>query len=123
MLQTDITELYEVPSDVKVIFNNACYDCHSNNTRYPWYSFIQPGAWFMNNHILSGKKELNFSDFGSYSARRRQSKLKAINDAIKDRTMPLWSYSFMHRDARLSKVQILVLTTWITKTIDSLSVP
>ncbi|MBS1753933.1 MAG: heme-binding domain-containing protein [Bacteroidetes bacterium] len=97
-----IEKLYNVPDSVMVILKSACYDCHSNNTRYPWYSNIQPVALFLNMHIVDGKKELNFDEFGSYSTRRQQSKLKAIASQVRDREMPLRSYSIMHKNARLT---------------------
>ena len=65
VLPTDITRMVTIPAEVKAILEVACYDCHSNNTRYPWYANIQPGGWWLANHIKKGKKELNFSEFGS----------------------------------------------------------
>jgi hypothetical protein len=97
-----IEKLYPVPDSVMSILKSACYDCHSNNTHYPWYSNIQPVSLFLNRHIVEGKKELNFDEFGSYSTRRQQSKLKAIASQVRDREMPLRSYSIMHKNARLT---------------------
>src|SRR5882757_5805732 len=110
---TDIVRIYTVPSGVQAIFQNACYDCHSNNTRYPWYSFIQPGGWRMASHIKKGKTDLNFSEFGSYSKRRQQSKLQSIANSITDGTMPLSSYTFLHKNARLSQNEKELLLDWI----------
>ena len=75
VMQTDIQRIYIVPGKVLAVLQNSCYDCHSNNTQYPWYSFIQPGAWWMASHIRKGKADLNFSEFGAYSNRKQQSKL------------------------------------------------
>jgi len=118
---TDIVRVYIVPSGVQAIFQNACYDCHSNNTRYPWYSFIQPGGWWMASHIKKGKTDLNFSEFGSYSKRRQQSKLQSIANSITDATMPLSSYTFLHKNARLSQNEKELLLNWIKTKKDSLS--
>ena len=67
----DITAKYAVPDDVKAILKTSCYDCHSNNTNYPWYSNIQPVAWWLKDHIDEGKRELNFSEFASYRIGRQ----------------------------------------------------
>ena len=56
-----------MPDSVKVILQNACYDCHSNNTRYPWYVNIQPVGWWMSGHIADARDGLNFSEFGGYT--------------------------------------------------------
>ena len=91
--------IYQVPANVEGILQNACYDCHSNNTSYPWYSNIQPMAWMMARHIKNGKEKLNFSGFGSNTTRRQISKLKGIANQIKDDEMPLSSYKMMHKKA------------------------
>ncbi|MBC7417941.1 MAG: heme-binding domain-containing protein [Pedobacter sp.] len=112
-----IAKVVTVPADVAMILKTACYDCHSNYTKYPWYANIQPIAWVLANHIKDGKSELNFSEFGSYSARRQKSKLSAVADAIKDKTMPLTSYTLIHNEARLSKKQKELVISWVDKTL------
>lgn len=92
----------KVPANVAAILKVSCYDCHSNNTRYPWYSELQPGAWFMARHIKKGKEELNFDEFNNYSERRKKAKIKSIISQIEKDEMPLKSYRMMHGNARLS---------------------
>lgn len=92
----------KVPASVAAILKVSCYDCHSNNTRYPWYSELQPGAWFMARHIKKGKEELNFDEFNNYSKRRKKAKIKSIISQIEKEEMPLKSYRMMHGNARLS---------------------
>ena len=92
----------KVPANVAAILKVSCYDCHSNNTRYPWYSELQPGAWFMARHITKGKEELNFDEFNNYSKRRKKAKIKSIISQIEKDKMPLKSYRMMHGNARLS---------------------
>jgi hypothetical protein len=121
ILPTDFSKIYVVPDSVQSILQTACYDCHSNNTTYPWYSNIQPMAWMMARHIKNGKDKLNFSDFGSYTSRRQVSKLKGIGNQIKDDEMPLSSYKMMHKNARLSQAEKALLFDWMNKTADSLS--
>ena len=92
----------KVPANVAAILKVSCYDCHSNNSRYPWYSELQPGAWFMARHIKKGKEELNFDEFDDYSKRRKKAKIKSIISQIEKDEMPLRSYRMMHGNARLS---------------------
>lgn len=92
----------KVPANVAAILKVSCYDCHSNNTRYPWYSELQPGAWFMAQHIKKGRDELNFDEFNNYSKRRKKAKIKSIISQIEKDEMPLKSYRMMHGNARLS---------------------
>ena len=114
-LQTDITRVYPVPANIQALFKSACYDCHSNNTRYPWYSHIQPVGWWLTHHINEGKEELNFSDFGSYSFKRRMSKLRSIENSINDGSMPLLSYTLLHKDARLTEEEKRLIIAWLGK--------
>ena len=92
----------KVPANVAAILKVSCYDCHSNNTRYPWYSELQPGAWVMAQHIKKGRDELNFDEFNNYSKRRKKAKIKSIISQIEKDEMPLRSYRMMHGNARLS---------------------
>jgi len=121
VLPTDFAKVYAVPKNVQSILQNACYDCHGNNTTYPWYSNIQPVAWMMKRHIDNGKDKLNFSEFDSYSSRRRISKLKGIANQIKDDEMPLSSYKMMHTKANFTKEEKGLIRDWMNKTADSLS--
>ena len=122
VLQTDITGTFTVPANVKSILEVACYDCHSNNTRYPWYANIQPGGWWLAKHIKDGKEELNFNDFGSYSRRRQINKLRSIANSITDGAMPLPSYTLLHKNARLTKDQKTLIIEWAGKLKDSLTI-
>jgi len=120
ILATDISKKVIVPENVQQILRTACYDCHSNNTNYPWYSKIQPIGWLLASHIRKGKAELNFSDFGSYSLRRQKSKLNGIANSVRDDKMPLSSYTLMHKEARLSEEDKKLIIDWATRTKDSI---
>ena len=120
VLPTDISKTVSVPENVKQILRTSCYDCHSNNTNYPWYNYMQPTAWILANHIKHGKKDLNFSEFGSYSIRKQQSKFKSIASQIKDGEMPLASYTLIHRNARLTTEQKKLIIDWAQNAKDSL---
>jgi hypothetical protein len=115
----DISTLVSVAGSVMSLLHRACYDCHSNNTGYPWYMNVQPMGWLMAKHVREGKEELNFSEFAGYSRRRQVSKLKAIGSSVKDGTMPLPSYTLMHADARLSGLEKKIIINWVTQTMDS----
>jgi hypothetical protein len=121
VLPIHITKLYNVPSNVKTILQTSCYDCHSNNTKYPWYSYIQPVRMFMDSHIKEGKENLNFSEFGNYSERKQGNKLEQIVKQIKADEMPLASYTLIHKNAILTQENKKVLINWIERTRDSVS--
>lgn len=119
-LATDISKSVIMPNKVQSVLENACYDCHSNNTNYPWYSKIQPVRWMMDRHVKEAKEEINFSEFGSYSTRSKISKLKGIASSIKDNDMPLSSYRLMHKSANLSESEKNLIINWALQTSDSL---
>ena len=103
---------YPVPQEVKVILEHACYDCHSNNTVYPWYVNVQPAGWWMQWHINDGKRHLNFSEFGTYSEKKAKEKYGDIEDEVFNGEMPLDSYVWLHRDTRLTAEQTKVVVDW-----------
>ena len=107
-----ITAIHPVPENVQQILKVSCYDCHSNTTYYPWYNTIQPVAWFLEKHVIDGKKELNFSEFATYAPYRRYKKFKEIQEQVKEDEMPLFSYTIPHRDAALSADQKSALINW-----------
>jgi len=114
---SDFMTAYVVSKQAEIVFKTSCYDCHSNHTDYPWYHEIQPVGRMLEKHITDGKKELNFSEFGLYSSRKQKSALTAIANQIKDGEMPLWSYTLMHRNAKLSEKDKAILLLWLDKMI------
>lgn len=107
----DITHSVQVPDSVMGLLKIACYDCHSNYTRYPWYSKITPVNWWLNNHINEGKRKLNFSEFtGSY--KRKMKKLDETGELTEKHEMPIGSYLWIHKDARLDKAQRQLIIDW-----------
>lgn len=117
----DFTSIYKVPKNVETILRTSCYDCHSNNTYYPWYSYIQPVRFFMESHIKEGKENLNFNEWGNYSDRKQNNKLDRIAKQIKSNEMPLSSYTMIHKNAILTASQKKEVLDWINKTKDSIS--
>jgi len=110
--KNDITLHYPVPDTVLAILKTSCYDCHSNNTRYPWYNRVQPVAWWLNSHVREGKRELNFSEFASYPLVKQAKKLKNTVKQVKGGGMPLDSYLWIHKDAKLEQGQKDTLIQW-----------
>jgi len=108
----NITKAYATSEDVQNILAKACYDCHSNNTRYPWYAKIQPVDWWLANHVEEGKEHLNFDAFVSYKPARQYHSMKECIDEVKDGDMPLGSYTLIHTDAKLSDAQKQTLLNW-----------
>lgn len=110
--QNDIRVHYSVPANVESVLKRACYDCHSNNTNYPWYANIQPVLWWLQDHIEEGKEELNFSEFATYSAKKADHKLDEVIEMVEEEEMPLESYTYIHKDAVLSSSEKKLLMDW-----------
>lgn len=107
-----ISKALLVPDNISGILKTSCYDCHSNNTVYPWYSKIQPVDWWMTGHIKDGKEELNFDEFANYNLRRQYHKLEEIQEMVETEKMPLNSYTWIHKDAILSAKQKQNVVNW-----------
>ncbi|MDO5615048.1 MAG: heme-binding domain-containing protein [Cruoricaptor ignavus] len=101
----DFLSVKNPPENIATNIRNACYDCHSNETKYPWYSTVQPVAWLLKNHIDEGRRELNFSTFATYEPKRQARKLEESAEMIENGKMPMDSYLITHADARLSDAQ------------------
>jgi hypothetical protein len=109
-----IATQYTVPDTVAEILAVACNNCHSNNTRYPWYNKVQPIAWWLNDHINEGKQHLNFDEFTTYSLKRQDHKLKDFITSQKEGWMPLDSYTWIHKESKLTNGQKKTLIDWAT---------
>lgn len=113
-----IATKYIMPQEVKEIFAKACDDCHSNNTRYPWYSNFQPVAWWLNNHVVDGKRHLNMSELGARKINLQNHKLEEIIEMVDKGEMPLKSYTWVHKDAILTDVEKNWLINWAKSAMD-----
>lgn len=102
----------EVPENVKSILVRSCGDCHTNETKYPWYSKISPSSWFLADHISEGRKHLNFSVWNTYELRRKNKKLDEICEQVESKEMPLPSYLWIHWDAKLAEDEVKTLCEW-----------
>ncbi len=100
---------------IQVLIFKACADCHSNNTKYPWYSQISPVNFWMKDHVDEGKKHLNFSEWSAYSVKKKAHKLKEIYEEVAEKEMPLNSYTWTHREAKLTPKEIKLIVNWAKK--------
>ncbi|MBK7876346.1 MAG: heme-binding domain-containing protein [Planctomycetes bacterium] len=101
------------PADVKAILRRACYDCHSNETNWPWYAYVAPVSWLVQHDVEEGRGELNFSIWGNYDAGRRLSKASSALEEIDEGRMPLAPYLALHADAKLSPEDVAALKKWV----------
>jgi uncharacterized membrane protein len=107
-----ISNKYAVPTSINDIMQKACYDCHSNNTVYPWYANIQPVGFWLDDHVKDGKGELNFSEFLTYSPKKARHKMEEVVEQVKESEMPLNSYTWIHRDADLTPDERTEIVAW-----------
>lgn len=115
-----IATKYAVPEDVASILNKACNDCHTNNTKYPWYSNVQPVAWWLDKHVKDGKKHLNFSEYTNKRPRYMYHKMEEVIEMVKEGEMPLASYTWIHKDAILTEAEKTKLYDWANAVMDTL---
>jgi heme-binding protein len=101
-----------VPFGVSAVFARSCDDCHSNKTNWRWYTYIAPVSWLTVGHVNDGRAELNFSEWGRYGTRMKETRLNAICDQCKRGNMPLTSYARVHREVRLSADEVRMICEW-----------
>ena len=116
----DISKQYPVPQDVEFILAKACRDCHSNNTRYPRYNNIQPVSWWLDNHVHDGKRGLDFSEFKTYRISKQFKRMNDCINLVKKNSMPLDSYTWIHKDAILTDAEKQKLFDWCNSVKDSI---
>lgn len=109
----DFMALESPPENVSEILTNACYDCHSYETKFPWYSEVAPFSWWLAHHIDEGREHLNLSLWGEYPAKRKRHKLKDMIEEVDEGEMPLNSYTWAHRDAKLTEDEKHELIGWL----------
>ena len=101
----DFLSLVDVPAELEVLIQNNCYDCHSNQPKYPWYAKVAPVSFWINDHIEEGSGHLNFSEWATYSAKKKAHKMEECYEEIEEGEMPLYSYTILHGDAQYSEEQ------------------
>lgn len=111
--QNHIFKQEKLPENVQLLLTNACMDCHSNNTKYLWYHKIAPVSWLINQHIIDGKKELNFSEWGEFDTYDKIGAIEDMRQELEQKTMPIKQYVAMHKEAKLSDEDIATIIAWI----------
>lgn len=117
----DIETRFAYPPAVAAIIKPVCYDCHSNKSEHPWYYHFQPVGWWLAHHIEEGKQELNFNEFLSYSPKKQKHKLEEMIEMVEKEEMPLASYTYLHKDSRLSEAQRTILINWAKETLQKIN--
>lgn len=107
-----VTQDVAAPADVAPILRRACYDCHSNETTWPWYAHVAPVSWLLHRDVVDGRRHLNFSEWDKVPADRRGRKLQGVAREVASGDMPLWFYLPMHPAARLSSAEKARLQDW-----------
>ncbi|HEY0743140.1 MAG TPA: heme-binding domain-containing protein [Chryseosolibacter sp.] len=110
----DISHVYAMPQELHQTFVTKCYDCHSNNTKYPWYVNLQPIGWWLAAHVHEGKEHLNFSEFKTYPAEEARDKLEEIGEVTRERSMPIEAYTLFHEHAQLTAKDEKEIFDWLS---------
>lgn len=100
------------PADVHAVLRRACYDCHSNETKWPWYGYVAPSSWLVASDVMKGRRKLNFSEWGTYIADRQESKIREIWEQVEKDEMPLAIYRPLHPEARLTDGDRALIERW-----------
>lgn len=105
----------QVDPKVAAIFDRSCADCHSNKTRWPWYSHVAPVSWFVIDHVNEGRGYLNFSEWGTYDKEQQRDLLNEICAEVKGGSMPLSSYTPLHPGSSLTPQDVTMICEWTQK--------
>ena len=107
-----VGKVIQAPDDVMAVLKESCWDCHSNETKWPWYSRIAPFSWEIAEEVEHGRKELNFSTFGSYSPGKKAHKIEEMWEEVEEGEMPPSKYLLLHSDAKLTDSDRNILKAW-----------
>jgi hypothetical protein len=108
-----VTGKIDAPSNVLSILKASCFDCHSNETEWPWYSYVAPVSFLVSADVEDGRKRVNFSEWDKYDEEKRAKKLDAIIEEVEEGEMPLSKYTLMHPNAKMDQAKIKVLKDWV----------
>ena len=111
-LNKDFITVTSPPPEIAKMIKTSCYDCHSNEIEYPWYSNVAPASWYLKNHINEARSRVNFSEWADYPEEKISRKLEACAEDVEEGEMPLSSYTLIHSAADLNPEQIKVLSQW-----------
>jgi hypothetical protein len=111
----DVFSVLDAREEIEMLLKSACYDCHSNQTQYPWYSYIAPVSWMIQDHVLEGRKQINFSTWATYPEQKAIEKLEDCFEVLAKEQMPLESYQWLHSEAQLTEAERVRLISWFRK--------
>lgn len=111
--ENDISIAHDMPKDLHDMLVNKCYDCHSNNTRYPWYFSIQPVGWWLAAHVHEGKEHLNFSEFKTYSPKKAADQFEELEEVTEEGSMPLKAYLILNPEKELTEGDKRMILEWL----------
>lgn len=112
----DFLVAVNAPTEMASLIKDACYDCHSYETSYPWYAKIAPVSFWIQGHINGGRQHLNFSEWTAYPAKKAAHKLEECYEEVEELHMPMKSYTWLHPEAKLSEAQVGALAQWFQQT-------
>ena len=107
-----VTQEIDAPANVLSILKTSCYDCHSNETNWPWYSYVAPVSFLVSGDVEKGRKRVNFSEWDKYDEKKKAKKLDAMIEVIEEGEMPLPKYTITHPQAKMNPEKIRVLKDW-----------
>jgi len=107
------------PDDVKRILRRSCYDCHSNETRWPWYARVAPVSWLISSDVAEGRREVNFSAWSQFTGGRLARKFKEIVEQVEENKMPQWYYVLLHPEAKLEPREKEIILNWAKQALRS----
>lgn len=113
---TDPNAKISAPPEVMSVLQRSCFDCHSNETKWPFYSYVAPVSWFVADDVSEGRRHVNFSEWEKLSTKRQERKKEHIWDEVSEGDMPMQAYLIIHRDAKLSKKDVEIIKNWTNKT-------
>ncbi len=108
----DIFEIIEIPAEVESLLKNACYDCHSQSVKYPWYSYVAPVSWLVARDVNMSREHIDFGNWGKLTKRKQIKALGEIAEEIEDGNMPMQIYITMHSEANLTTEQRALIVNW-----------
>lgn len=117
----DLVAMTNPSQEVQHLLRTACYDCHSDHTSYPWYSYITPVNFWLQDHINEGREEFNMSAWGTFKPKRQRHKAEEAMELIESGEMPLPSYTWAHGDARLDTDQRKALANYFNRLKEAIS--
>lgn len=112
VMENDFIVQTNPPEHIQAILKTSCYDCHSNESTYPWYTNVAPISWWVKQHINEAREELNFSEWGTFTEKRKKHKLEEVYEEVEESEMPLKSYLIAHSEAKLTTEQKNELVAW-----------